>query len=177
MQIRRAGPQDAEAIVEVVNAAWRWAYAHIIPPEQLATLERPGRTERIRKSLCKEQITFVSEIERRVVGFASIEEPCRLPQADFEIGGLYVHPDLARKGIGRALLRRSVEEALEWNRTRLAIHTLRDNHIGRAFYDRCGGKVVQDDTWTFREIEYPTVWYVFADMPSLVLQLAERVHD
>lgn len=47
MHIRRAGPEEAEAIAEVVNACWRWAYAHIIPPEQLATLENPERTERI----------------------------------------------------------------------------------------------------------------------------------
>jgi len=167
MQIRRAGPDDAGAIVEVANAAWRWAYAHIIPAEELATLENPERTERIRKSLRGDQVTFVAEIDGRVVGFASIQEPCRLEQADFEIGGLYVHPDAVRKGIGCALLKRSVEAGLERGRTTLAIHTLRDNHIGRAFYDRCGGHVVQDGEWFFRGVQYPTVWYVFEDMRRL----------
>ena len=168
MQIRRAGPEDAESIVEVVNAAWRWAYAHIIPAEELATLENPERTERIRNSLCKEQVTFVAEIDEQIVGFASLQEPCRLPQADFEIGGLYVHPDAARKGIGQALLKRAVDEGLKRNRRKLAIHTLRDNHIGRAFYDRLGGQIIHEDEWSFRGVWYPTVWYLYEDMRSLI---------
>jgi len=168
MQIRRAELRDAEAIVEVVNACWRWAYAHIVPAEQLATLENPERTERIRNKLGKDQVTFVAEEEKRVLGFASIDEPCRLPQADFEIGGLYVDPNAARKGIGLALLKRAVEYGLENERTKLAIHTLRDNHIGRAFYDRIGGKVIQPDEWIFRDVKYPTVWYLFDDMSDLL---------
>ena len=73
MHIRRAGPEDAEAIVEVVNAAWRWAYAHIMPAEQLATLESPERTERIRNSLAKNHVTYLAEEDNKIDGYASIQ--------------------------------------------------------------------------------------------------------
>lgn len=173
MLIRRATLADAEGIVEVGNAGWRWAYAEIIRPEDLATLEDTERTARIARSYEEGRIGFVAEIEGRVVGFAILQEPSSLPEADLEVGGLYVHPDFSRRGIGQAVLARALEEGIAWGRSKLAIHTLRDNYVGRAFYDRLGGSVLRPGEWGFRGVPYPTVWYLFEDLPGLMQKCLE----
>lgn len=167
MHIRRAGPKDAEEILEIANAGWRWAYAHIIPAEELATLENPERTARVANSLANGHCTFVAESDGRIIGFSSIEDPCHVEMADFEIGGLYVRPDCSRRGLGKSLVAVSAHEGIARGRSKLAIHTLRDNPIGIRFYERIGGRVVCEGDWAFRGVKYPTVWYLFEDLQEL----------
>ncbi len=69
--------------------------------------------------------TLVFEVEGRVVGFLSL--------VGNEVGGLFVHPDHHRRGIGSALLdrARSMRSVLE-------LSVFEDNPIGRAFYEGHG---------------------------------------
>lgn len=106
----------------------------------------------------------MAETGAGVVGFAVLQEPCTWPVADYEVSGLYVHPESSRGGLGKALVARSAAYGLDRGHTKLGIHTLRDNEIGRAFYTRIGGKLACADTWTFQGVEYPAIWYLFDDL-------------
>lgn len=114
--LRPARLRDVNAIVAVHEAAATTAYAHIFdgafPRDQARTMRR-------------EQLArgrgVVAEVDGRVVGFAIVA-------SDGELNGLYVLPELWRSGIGSRLLA-AVPEA----RT---LSVLRENAIGRAFYER-----------------------------------------
>lgn len=170
MLIRRARPEDAEAIMSVIDAGWIWAYGHIIPPEDMAIRHNPERVERFLTWLRGDQVTWVAEEAGKVIGMASVEEPCRLESADYEVGGLYVHPDSARKGTGRALLAEACAHGIALGRTKLAIHTLKDNVIGRSFYERLGGRLAHEDFWSFCDKPYRAVWYLWDDLIDLLAE-------
>ncbi len=167
MTFRLAEPEDARAIVEIADAGWRWAYAHIIPLDAMADRVSEERIARIGQSIAEGRTTILAVLEGEVAGFASIAEPCGWPEADFEVGGLYVRPSATRKGVGRALMAASAREGLARGRTRLAIHTLRDNRIGRDFYEKLGGRLGGEDDWGFGGALYRAVWYVYDDLDRL----------
>jgi len=72
---------------------------------------------------------FVAELEGRLAGFAAVVAG--------ELDGLFVEPELWRRGIGRALADRAVHEA------RRRGYTLRviANPVSREFYESCGFSV------------------------------------
>lgn len=73
--------------------------------------------------------TMVYEQEGRVVGF--------LAMIGNEVGGIFVHPDHQRRGIGRALMDRARN-----SRPLLELNVFEANEIGRAFYDAYGFRLV-----------------------------------
>ncbi len=122
---------------------------------------------RQRHNLEEGQVTFVAERGGFVRGFAAVHDPPGLAGYDAEIGALYVHPAHVREGAGRALVAATCRYLAGQGRTHLAIHTLRDNFVGCAFYERLGGSIVAADEWTFRGIPYQAVWYGFPDLRAL----------
>jgi GNAT superfamily N-acetyltransferase len=69
---------------------------------------------------------WVAEIDGRIAGFAAV--------VDGELDGLFVEPDLWRRGIGSALVETATHEA---RRKGLSLSVVA-NHAARGFYERCG---------------------------------------
>lgn len=72
---------------------------------------------------------IVAEVDGRVAGFAAV--------VGGELDGLFVEPDLWRRGIGTAL----VEEAAHEARRRGLTLSVTANPGAREFYERCGFSV------------------------------------
>jgi GNAT superfamily N-acetyltransferase len=88
------------------------------------------------------QQTLVAAIDEQVVGF-SYFGPSRendAPASEAEIIAIYVHPDHLRKGIGRELCMKSIENLPGF--TRLILWVLRDNEAARQFYEVMGFQLV-----------------------------------
>lgn len=154
MIVREATEADAEPIAQAWIAAWRWAYSGILPPDFIeARSDLSRRAENVRADLGRGSI-LVAE-EATVLGFASGRVPAGLAGYDAEIASLYVDPSAARRGVGHALARALARRFVEDGHRSLAIHTLRENRIGRGFYDKIGGRVVSEDEW----VGQPCVWY------------------
>jgi len=168
--IRPAHPDDSLNIASVAVAGWRQAYADIIPAEHIADIDVQARADRIRERWGATSRAALVELEGKgVVGFVTEYLNCRLPGYDVEVGGLYVHPDAGRSGLGKGLMRYAASEwFIPGGARSLAIMTLRDNYIGRSFYESIGGAIVQDAVWSFQDLDYAAVWYGFHDLPSLV---------
>jgi ribosomal protein S18 acetylase RimI-like enzyme len=106
MQICFASIEDARAIAEIHVAAWRAAYAGIVPADFLA-----GLSVEKRESYWREQIPLghqkivVAKLEARVVGWiaygASRDDDADSGAA--EIWAIYVSPEFWSAGVGRAL--------------------------------------------------------------------------
>src|SRR5436190_13025222 len=69
---------------------------------------------------------LVAELDGRVAGFAAV--------VGGELDGLFVEPDLWRRGVGAAL----VEEATHYARVRGLTLTVIANAAARDFYEKCG---------------------------------------
>jgi ribosomal protein S18 acetylase RimI-like enzyme len=63
---------------------------------------------------------------------------------DAEISLIYVEPRAQGRGVGRLLMRHAAERLREAGARTLFLWTLRDNRIGRSFYDRLGGSVLRE---------------------------------
>ena len=162
MRIRDATFDDAPQFADVVIACWRLAYRGILPD---ALLDRDTRDERIARMRRSTWPTFAAERDGRVIAMLRFAVPPR--QCDAEIDGLYVHPDAGRSGVGRQLVRFAAERMTAAHERSLFIATLEDNRIGRAFYAKHGGRLVEAAPWTFEGVAYPSVGYVWDDVATL----------
>ena len=120
MRVRRASPDDAEAVLAVHRASRAAAYAHLGPPEQAvgqSTVESWA-------AALADGDAWVHEEDGRVVAFAHKVGP--------KLAGLYVHPDAQGRGIGSELLDTAVAAGAR------ELWVYEDHPTARAFYERRG---------------------------------------
>ena len=132
--LRGAVPGDRAALGELYCAAWRAAYAGLIPDGYLAGLTPegcapgPGRIG-----------GFVAERDGRAVGHVSFGASRDAEAADgAEIYALYVRPDAWRRGLGGRLLAAARGELLRRGYEKAHLWVLRDNYPARRFYEKQG---------------------------------------
>lgn len=156
--IRRARPADAIAIGAVHVAAWRSAYAGLLPTDYLARLSVPrqaaGYEWAIRHADTRVFVASASGIDvpegsaPRIVGFATAG-PTRWPYgalkcpAPAEVATLYVLDDWRERGLGRRLLRAAAGALAEAGHRSVFLWVLRENP-SRWFYQRLGGRPVAE---------------------------------
>ncbi|HEY7358877.1 MAG TPA: GNAT family N-acetyltransferase [Ktedonobacterales bacterium] len=143
--IRPATLADAPAIAEVHVRSWQWAYRGQLPDEYLDglsdTLER--RVEARRAALANlppEHRWWIAEQAGQIVGFA-ITEPSRddgAPPLTGEVALIYLLPEAAGKGIGRALFARAVADLRERGYQQAILWVLEGNARARRFYEAAG---------------------------------------
>lgn len=141
ISVRRAQLTDAPAIGAVHVAAWRNAYAGILPADYLAHLDPAREAAGYAATIRSGEGVFVatSGTPGRVIGFTTARKARRDTLADGEIQTLYVHDDFRDLGAGRKLLAHvgawlkamGCETAFLW--------VLRDNP-SRFFYAHIGGQ-------------------------------------
>jgi GNAT superfamily N-acetyltransferase len=146
MAVRRATVDDAEAIEWIRVETWRATYRGLLPDGVIDQL-RPNaerRRERLRLASPSE-INFVAEEGSDIIGYA-FAGPERTHDVEYrgEVYAIYVLPVAQGKGHGRALIRECARELASLGMTSLLIWVLRENQIGRGFYERLGGKTVRE---------------------------------
>jgi GNAT superfamily N-acetyltransferase len=120
LTIRVAQPEEREALEELQRRA------SLALPDYRALLEaHPVAIHLPPAQIANEQV-LVAELDGRVAGFAAV--------VGGELDGLFVEPDLWRRGVGAAL----VEEATHYARVRGLTLTVIANAAARDFYEKCG---------------------------------------
>jgi ribosomal protein S18 acetylase RimI-like enzyme len=141
MAVRRATVDDAEAIERIRVETWRATYRGLLPDALIDQLQPnvERRRERLR-SLEPSELTFVAEEGTNVEGYALAgPERTHDPEYSGEVYAIYVAPAAQRKGHGRALIRECARVLASRGLTSMLIWVLRENQIGRGFYERLGG--------------------------------------
>jgi len=150
-RVRRAGPEDADAIAEVHVASWEAAYPAFLPARVLAARGRPRRV-RLWRDVLREpparQEVLVADVGGSVAGFASYG-PSEDPDEAVTVGelqALYVAPEHWRRGVGTALLVQAEARlaALGFDSARLRV--LAANEQARRFYEGAGWADAGADT-------------------------------
>jgi GNAT superfamily N-acetyltransferase len=142
--IRRAVAGDARAIAEVGVKGWQAAYRGLLPDDFLAGLSVAARETAWRTMLEADADgdapSWVAELDGEVVAFLSSgpprDEDVRRPAAEFY--AIYVLPSAWRRGLGRALMKTSIDHWRAVHVTVLVLWVLEQNGQGRAFYESVG---------------------------------------
>lgn len=159
LEVRPARPADAASIGAVHVAAWRSAYAGILPGSYLAQLSALRQAAGYDAAIRGGAGVFVATAAGKVVGFAT-SGPARTPLADGEVETLYVLDDFREQGAGRHLLRASATWLAQRGCSSLFLWVLRDNP-SRWFYERLGGRAVARGTVPVAGQAVPQVAYAW----------------
>lgn len=140
--VRPATVDDATALAELHVAAWRVAYQGLLPDEFLDGLSVVDREQVWRGLLGQGVRVVVAEQSSgdRLLGFASFgaERTGQEGSGRGELYALYVHPDLWRTGVGRALHDEALAGLLASQHAEATLWVLDGNERARRFYERHG---------------------------------------
>jgi ribosomal protein S18 acetylase RimI-like enzyme len=144
--VRRATVDDGDSIERIRVETWRATYRGLLPDGIIDQLQPnvDRRRERLR-SASPNDLNFVAEDGPDVVGYAFAgQERTGDPEYAGEVYAIYVLPSAQGKGHGRALIRECARALAARGMTSLLIWVLRENQIGRGFYERLGGAAVRE---------------------------------
>jgi GNAT superfamily N-acetyltransferase len=138
--IRRARPEDAETVLELIRALAE--YEHLEPPDEeaRARLREHGFGPRPRFE------TYLAESGGAAIGYAIVFETYStfLAQPSLYLEDLFVRPEARRRGAGTALLRFLAAEALARGCGRMEWAVLDWNELAQGVYHRAGAELLDD---------------------------------
>lgn len=150
IDIRRARADDAPALAEAHDEAWRTAYRGLIPGTELEKLvARRGPAwwdAAIRRGSRIALLTFGDAI----AGYANYgrNRAKSLPYGG-EIYELYLRPEYQGLGFGRRLFVAAKRDLAQTGQPSLVVWALTDNEPAVAFYRALGGRAVARSTERF----------------------------
>ena len=124
MQIRLARPAEREALEAL---QWRASLAN---DNDRPHLEAHPDAIHLPLEQIERGEVFVAELDGRAVGFSAI----LTEEGHLELDGLFVEPDLWRRGIGAALVDVAVHEARRRGQAMMVVA----NPAALGFYEKCG---------------------------------------
>jgi RimJ/RimL family protein N-acetyltransferase len=139
-EVRRATPEDAEAIARVHVASWQAAYRGLFPDTYLDSLDWRDRVQTWQEATTDPSSTnvLVAVSGPQVLGLASSGPPRdREFRAEvcWELYAIYLDPTHWSQGTGTALLTRTIDELPPRVRT-LVLWVLAGNGRAITFYQR-----------------------------------------
>jgi ribosomal protein S18 acetylase RimI-like enzyme len=150
MQIRAADANDSSRCAEI----------HVLARRLMSYLPETHTPAEVqvwkRYVVFPQQAVWVAEIDREIVGYASLEGR--------DLTNLYVHPDYQRRGVGSALLARVQAIASEG----LQLWTFQQNEGAIRFYERNGFHVLRTTDGSENEERVPAClmsWRTTALLP------------
>jgi GNAT superfamily N-acetyltransferase len=142
--VRPSTVDDQAEIAAVRVTGWRATYAGVVPADFLARMDPVVEGVRRRERYAGRPDTngeFVAETGGGIVGFAHCG---RYRHADPKVEGsgevyaIYLLPRVQGQGIGRALMDAAVGHLRGHGLWPVLLWALRDNPLGRRFYQRYG---------------------------------------
>jgi GNAT superfamily N-acetyltransferase len=141
--IRRACPEDAETLLELIEALAQ--YEHLEPPDEeaRARLVEHGFGAQPRFE------TYLAEIDGDAVGYAIAFETYStfLARPTLYLEDIFVRPERRRQGAGMGLLRCLAREAVARGCGRMEWTVLDWNELAQGVYRKIGARML--DEWRF----------------------------
>ena len=152
MDIRIAGLEDAESIGRIQVASWQSAYKNIVPDVHLNSMDVAAHASRWTENLStttQNKFTLMAAVDGRDIGFLSMG-PARDENAGFdgELWAVYLHPDFYGQGHGKPFFDDAVSRMKKQGYKNMYVWVLKDNMIGRRFYEKMGAVEIKGLTKT-----------------------------
>jgi ribosomal protein S18 acetylase RimI-like enzyme len=150
IDIRKALPQDADAIADVHHQAWRGAYAGIIPHRALNAMIGRRGVQWWQNAIRRAATVLVIEIGGKIAGYATVgrNRARELPQQG-EIYELYLRPEYQGVGLGTRLFSAAREKLASHGLSGMVVWALEDNVNALTFYEGAGGRDVAEGVEVF----------------------------
>lgn len=141
-RLRRLTAADAADLAQVESAAWRAAYAEILPRRALARMTPAALERRWCLRLQKKgELRWGIQLGGHLVGYGTAGF-CRDRDMERGFAGelfeLYIHPRLQGRGLGQELMARTwadlEQHGFRWG----VVWVLEENESARRFYTRSG---------------------------------------
>ena len=161
--IRKVRYEDIEQIVDINMQDWKQVYKGIIDDSSLENLDKKEKIEKWKKSYNKGNL-IVFEKDEKVLGYCRYDDNIsnKNNEIDSEIIALYVKYDNLGQGIGKKLVEYVKEDLKNKNRKKMIIWCLQENINARKFYEKIGGKLIQDEKYFEKDGKrYKEVGYIF----------------
>ena len=163
--IRNATIKDIEEIADIKIEGWKTAYRGIIDDNFLDNMDREKEIEKRKNNIDNGVNIIVAELNRKVVGFClyrnynkNVE---KFPEVDCEISSLYIKSNLRRNGIGRKLMKYTIELLKKEGKKKMILGCFENNYPSRAFYEKMGGIVFGYDEIEFGDKKYGLALYEY----------------
>lgn len=171
--VRAARPGDAAGIAAVHVAAWRSAYAGLLPSAYLAGLSVARHAAQHQAAIAAGRGVVVAAAGNQVVGFSTTGRPRTPGLADGEIETLYVLDDWRDRGLGRRLLQAGAERLAAQGCGSVFLWVLQENP-SRWFYERLGGKPVSRSVTQVAGQPFQQLAYVWDPIARLLATPAKH---
>lgn len=157
MTVRRALPEDAEAVAQLAAKAFHDAFAEDNNPDDMEAYMREAfTTEKILCEIEDPKSIYLLAIDGDAIGelplgYAKINDGGpkeSVPSSDpIEICRIYARPDLIGRGVGAALMQACLDEAQRLQRDTLWLGVWEHNTRAVRFYERWGFRVVGEHSF------------------------------
>ena len=163
MVCRDAVVEDALAIARVWVAAWQAAYAGLMPAEYLAGLDAEAALPGFERGLRADRSVLVLELDGAIAGvsrYGASRDADAGPETG-EVIAINLLPSCWRRGLGRELLRETLQRLRGRGFSEATLWVLHGNASARQFYEaqgwRLDGAEKHDDKLTgfpLHEVRY-----------------------
>ncbi len=110
------------------------------------------------------EVFIVAESNNEIVGFCRYDDKLvsgNLKGCDCELKALYVKSNLKRQGIGKLLFNYAKNDLKSRGKTKMILWCLKENYPSRIFYEKMGGKLIQEKGIKFGDKTYQEVAFVY----------------
>ncbi len=149
-ETRLAEPRDTAALAAVHEAAWRGAYAGLIPHHSLSRMIGRRHEAWWARAIRSGAAILVVEFAGETIGYATLgDNRAEAIKAEGEIYELYIRPEYQGLGFGGRLFKAARGLLADRRLTGLVVWALADNHQAVDFYARLGGADVAEGSEVF----------------------------
>ena len=163
--IRKATLDDIEEVALLHVNSWYETYKGIISQSYLENMKNNlvKRIERMRNEF-NLRMMIVAVIDNEIVGFSEFvlsNEFSKDLDIDCELCGLYIKNDYKNLGLGSKMFEYVVNVFKENNKKKMGLLCVKENIPAISFYEKKGGILTKEKTFTIDNQEYSEVSYTY----------------
>lgn len=163
--IRKASLDDIEEVALLHVNSWYETYSGIISQSYLENMKNNlvKRIERMRNEF-NLRMMIVAVIDNEIVGFSEFvlsNEFSKDLDIDCELCGLYIKNGYKNLGLGSKMFEYVVNLFKENNKKKMGLWCVKENIPAITFYEKKGGILTKEKTFTIDNQEYSEVSYTY----------------